>query len=76
MRSKIEPMKRMAKTLRKHRPLLMVWFKTKGALSSGVVEGTNNKAILTMRKPYGFRTFKGIETALYHAMGNFLTTQE
>lgn len=70
MRSKIEPMKKMAKTLRKHRPLLMNWFKARGELSSGVVEGFNNKAKLTMRKSYGFRTFRGIEIALYHAMGD------
>ncbi len=70
MRSKIEPMKKMAKTLRNHRPLLMNWFKAKGELSSGVVEGFNNKAKLTMRKSYGFRTFRGIEIALYHAMGD------
>ena len=70
MRSKIEPMKKMAKTLRKHRPLLMNWFLAKGELSSGVVEGFNNKAKLTMRKSYGFRTFRGIEIALYHAMGD------
>jgi len=70
MRSKIEPMKKVAKTLRKHHPLLMNWFKAKGELSSGVVEGFNNKAKLTMRKSYGFRTFRGIEIALYHAMGD------
>ena len=70
MRSKIEPMKKMAKTLRRHRPLLMNWFKAKGELSSGVEEGFNTKAKLTMRKSYGFRTFRGIEIALYHAMGD------
>ena len=70
MRSKIEPMKKVAKTLRNHRSLLMNWFKAKGELSSGVVEGFNNKAKLTMRKSYGFRTFRGIEIALYHAMGD------
>ena len=70
MRSKIEPMKKVAKTLRRHRPLLMNWFKAKGELSSGVVEGFNTKAKLTMRKSYGFRTFRGIEMALYHAMGD------
>jgi transposase len=70
MRSKIEPMKKVARMLRNHRPLLMNWFKAKGELSSGVVEGFNNKAKLTMRKSYGFRTFRGIEIALYHAMGD------
>ena len=43
-------------------------FKAKGELPSGVVEGFNNKAKLTMRKSYRFRTFRGIEIALYHAM--------
>lgn len=70
MRSKIEPMKKVARMLRNHRPLLMNWFKAKGELSSGVVEGFNNKAKLTMRTSYGFRTFRGIEIALYHAMGD------
>jgi transposase len=37
--------------------------------SSGVVEGLNNKAKLTMRKSYGFRTFHVTEIALYHALG-------
>ena len=70
MRSKIEPMKKMAKTLRTHRSLLMNRFKARSELSSGVLEGFNNKAKLTMRKTYGFRTFRGIEIALYHAMGD------
>jgi Transposase len=35
--------------------------------SSGVVEGLNNKAKVTMRKAYGFRTFRIAEIALYHA---------
>ncbi len=38
-------------------------------LSSGVVEGLNNKAKVTMRKSYGFRTFRTLELALYHSLG-------
>jgi transposase len=38
-------------------------------LSSGIVEGLNNKAKLTMRKSYGFRVFHSIEIALYHSLG-------
>jgi len=70
MRSKIEPMKKVARTLRKHRPLLLNWFRAKGAVSAGTVEGFNNKAKLTLRKAYGFRTYRGMEVALYHALGN------
>jgi transposase len=35
----------------------------------GVDEGLNNKAKLTMRKSYGFRTFHILELALYHSLG-------
>jgi transposase len=69
MRSKIEPMKKVAKKLRRHRSLLLNWFKAKKQFSSGIVEGFNNKAKLTTRKAYGFRTFKEAEIALYQAMG-------
>jgi transposase len=37
--------------------------------SSGIVEGLNNKAKLTMRKSYGFRSPEILEMALYHALG-------
>ncbi len=70
MRSKIEPMKKVAKTLRRHRPLILNWFRAKGTISAGIVEGFNNKAKLTMRKAYGFRTAKAIEIALYHQLGD------
>ena len=40
-----------------------------GALSSGTVEGFNNKVKLTTRKSYGFRTYEAIETSLYHNLG-------
>jgi len=39
------------------------------AVSSGVVEGLNNRAKVTMRKCYGFRTFRCLELALYHSLG-------
>ena len=69
MRSRIEPMKKFARTLRKHRELLLNYFRARKAFSSGVIEGLNNKAKVTMRKSYGFRTFHITEIALYHALG-------
>jgi transposase len=69
MRSRIQPMKKIAATMRSHRELLLNYFRAKRRLSSGVVEGLNNKAKLTMRKSYGFRTFRITEIALYHALG-------
>ena len=69
MRSKIDPMKKVAKMLRNHRELLLNWFHAKGAVSSGVVEGLNNKVKVTTRKAYGFRSYKAIRLALYHNLG-------
>ena len=69
MRSRIEPMKTIAKMLRAHRELILNYFKAKKQFSSGVVEGLNNKAKVTMRKSYGFRTFRITELALYHSLG-------
>ena len=62
-------MKKFARTLRNHRELLLNYFPARKQFSSGVVEGLNNKAKVTMRKSYGFRTFKILELALYHSLG-------
>ena len=70
MRSRLEPMKKVAKTLRRHRPLVLNWFRTGRSYSSGAVEGMNLKAKLAMRKAYGFRSYRSYELALYHSLGN------
>jgi transposase len=69
MRSRIEPMKRVARTLRAHEELLLNWFKAKGEISAGSVEGLNNKIRVVTRRSYGFRTFEAMEVALYHNLG-------
>lgn len=69
MRSRIGEMKKIAKSMRKHRDLLLNWFTARHA-SVGAVEGLNNKAKVTTRKSYGFRTFRIIELALYHSLGD------
>jgi transposase len=68
MRSRIEPMKKIARSLRQHRELILNYFRAQKQFSSGVVEGLNNKAKVTMRKSYGFRTFHVLELALYHSL--------
>lgn len=69
LQTDLEPMHKVAKMLRKHKPMILNWFKAKGRLSSGAVEGLNLKAKLTMRKAYGFRTLKCLQIALYHELG-------
>jgi len=70
MRSRIEPLQKEAKTIRRHKELILNWFKAKKAFSSGVVEGLNNKVKLTIRKSYGFKSLKCTEIALYHVLGD------
>src|SRR5690242_18209492 len=69
MRPPIEPMKKIARSLRQHRELILNYFRAQKLISSGVVEGLNNKAKVTMRKSYGFRTYRVLELALYHSLG-------
>ena len=69
MRSRIEPVKKFARTVRAHRQLLLNYFKAKKQFSSGVIEGLNNKAKVTLRKAYGYRTFRVAELSLYHVLG-------
>lgn len=65
----LEPMKKVARMLRNHKPMILNWFKAKGRLSSGAVEGLNLKAKLTIRKAYGFKSIKCLQVALYHTLG-------
>jgi hypothetical protein len=45
-----------ARMLRAHQPLLLNWFRARGELSCGAVEGLNNK-------------IRVVEVALYHNLG-------
>ncbi len=69
MRSKIEPMKKVARSLRNHRSLILNWFRAKRVISAGIVEGLNNKVKVTTRKAYGYRSFRTMEVALLHTLG-------
>src|ERR1700688_5311929 len=67
MRARMEPMKKNARSLRQHRELILNYFRAQRLISSGVVEGLNNKANVTMRKSYGFRTYRILELAPCHS---------
>ncbi|MCP4136882.1 MAG: ISL3 family transposase [bacterium] len=70
MYSRIEPLKKVARTIREHKPLILNYFKAKKTISQGVVEGFNNKLKLTFKRSYGFRTFEATEIQLYHTLGD------
>jgi transposase len=69
MRSRIEPVKKFAATIRRHQPLILNYFRAKAQISAGVVEGLNNKAKLVTRKSYGFQTPAVAKIALLHNLG-------
>ena len=70
MKTDLEPMQRVARMLQAHEELILNWFKAKGELSSGSVEGMNYNVKLAMRKAYGFRSLDVLKTVLYHQLGN------
>ena len=68
-RSRLEPLKRVARTLKTHRPLLLNYFEAKKEFSNSIVEGLNNKLKLTLKRSYGFRTDLARKIALFHTLG-------
>ncbi len=76
LRSRLEPMIKVARMLRSHQDLLLNWFKAKGEISSGAVEGLNNKIRVVTRRSYGFRTYNAMEIALYHTLGRLPEPEE
>jgi len=69
LRSRLEPMRKIARMLRSHKPLILNWFEARGQVSLGAVEGLNNRLKANLRKSYGFRTYKAIKVMLYHKLG-------
>jgi len=67
-RSRLAPLQRVAKSLARHRALLLNYFIARKEYSSGVVEGLNNKLKLTLKRSYGFRADLARKVALYHAL--------
>jgi transposase len=70
MRSRLEPVKKVARSLREHRELILNWFRAKKQYNSGIVEGLNLQVKLRFRKAFGFRTVDAAEIALYHQLGH------
>jgi len=69
MRSRLDPMKKFAKSMRRHRELLLNWFRAKKEISSGCVEGLNTNVKFALRKARGYKNYEVAKTALYHELG-------
>jgi transposase len=72
MRSRLDPIKKFARTLRAHEDLLMNYFKAGKVCSSGIVEGLKLRAKLCMRKAYGCSSFDLLKIPLFHTLGDLL----
>jgi transposase len=70
LRSRLEPIKKVARSLRAHREPILNWFRAKKRFNGGIVEGFNGRVKLRCRKACGFRTFRAMEVALYHELGD------
>ena len=70
MRSRIEPMKKVARMLRNHEDLLLNYFRAKRQYTNAMVEGMNHKARVALARSFGHRSFDVLKLVLYHNLGD------
>lgn len=70
MRSRLRPLKDIAQMLRTHQKEILNWFRLKKAFSCAIVEASNNKFKLAIRKAFGFRSFDVLQVAVLHQLGD------
>ncbi len=69
MRTRLEPMKKVARMLRRHEDLLLNYFRAKRQYNSAMVEGMNHKARVSLARSFGHRSYDVLELVLYHNLG-------
>ena len=62
-RSRLEPMKRVAKTLREYSPEILCFFRSR--LTNAICEGINSMIQAAKRKARGYHTFEGFSAMIY-----------
>jgi len=67
MHSRLEPMKKVARSLRKHQEAILEYFINR--LTNAFAEGLNSMIQAAKRKARGFRTFQGYRTMIFLAVG-------
>lgn len=70
LRSRIEPMRRVARMLRSHEELLLNYFRAKRQFTNAVTEGLNHKSRVALARGFGYRSFDVLKLVLYHTVGN------
>lgn len=66
-RSRLEPMKKVAKTLKEHKQTILAYFYHR--VTNAIAEGINSLIQAAKRKARGFRTFIGYECMIYLVVG-------
>jgi transposase len=64
MHSRIEPLKKFARTVREHLDGILMFFRYPGQ-TSGMAEGMNNKIKLLIHKAYGFHNVAALIAMVY-----------
>ena len=54
-----------------HRELILNWFRARGQLSAGAVEGLNGKVPVITKRACGFRTCRAVEVARITTLGAY-----
>ena len=70
MRSRLEPIKKFVRMVRRHEHLIFNYWEARKAFNSGVIEGLNRKVNVVTRKAYGFRSEEVYRMALFHTLGD------
>ncbi len=65
--SRLEPIIKAAKSIKKHKKGIMEWFKSK--ITNGLSEGLNSLIQSTKRKARGYRTIENFITMIYLTLG-------
>src|SRR5437870_11960898 len=69
LRSRLEPMQKVAGMPRPHEHLILNSSRAKGEISAGAAGGPTAKLRVVTRRSYGRLTFEEREVALYHNLG-------
>jgi transposase len=69
LRSRLGPMIKVARMLRRHQELLLNYFRAKRQYTNAVTEGLNHKARVSLARSFGHRSFEVLKTVLYHTLG-------
>jgi transposase len=66
MRSRLDPLKKFVRMMRRRRDLVLNRFEANKELDGGIVDGMNDKARTRIKTAYGYRKTQTLVTAPFH----------